>query len=159
MTLVAAKCTQCGANLQVDPNSETTVCDYCNTAFITERAIKHYHNYNVAGDYVNTQVVNNYNVQSKRRGKVAFKTTSQEIGWIGRYIIKNKNGDVLAKLKANQSFETGFDGDTFFSVECTTTIKREPKKVDVLAGEVYAFTVGLKGLLFNEVRIEEGVVY
>ena len=29
--LVAAVCTQCGAQLEVDPNAEAAVCKYCNT--------------------------------------------------------------------------------------------------------------------------------
>ena len=40
--LVAAVCTQCGAQLEVDPNAEATVCKYCNTPFIVEKAINNY---------------------------------------------------------------------------------------------------------------------
>ena len=40
--LVPAVCTQCGANLEVDPNQEAAVCKYCNTPFIVEKAIQNY---------------------------------------------------------------------------------------------------------------------
>ena len=40
--LVAAVCTQCGAQLKVDPNAEAAVCKYCNTPFIVEKAINNY---------------------------------------------------------------------------------------------------------------------
>lgn len=46
MPLVAAKCTQCGANLQIDSAKDAAVCPYCNTPFVTEKAINNYNTYN-----------------------------------------------------------------------------------------------------------------
>lgn len=40
--LVPAVCTQCGAQLEVDPNQEAAVCKYCNTPFIVAKAINNY---------------------------------------------------------------------------------------------------------------------
>lgn len=45
--LVAAKCTQCGANIQVDASHEAGVCPHCGTAFITEKAVNNYNFTNV----------------------------------------------------------------------------------------------------------------
>ena len=42
MPLVPAICTQCGARLEVVPNCEAAICKYCNTPFITEKAINNY---------------------------------------------------------------------------------------------------------------------
>ena len=42
MPLVPAICTQCGAILEVDPNREAAICKYCDTPFITEKAINNY---------------------------------------------------------------------------------------------------------------------
>ena len=42
MALVAAKCPQCGANLNVDETKDACVCEYCGTPFITEKAINNY---------------------------------------------------------------------------------------------------------------------
>lgn len=50
MPLIPAKCTQCGANIRVDDSKEAGICEYCGTAFITEKAINNY----------NTYVTNNY---------------------------------------------------------------------------------------------------
>lgn len=50
MPLVAAKCTECGANIEVDDAKEAGICKYCGTAFITEKAINNY----------NTFITNNY---------------------------------------------------------------------------------------------------
>lgn len=46
MPLVAAKCTQCGANLEIDNASEAALCPHCHTPFITEKAISNYSTYN-----------------------------------------------------------------------------------------------------------------
>lgn len=45
MPLVAAKCTQCGANIEIDNTKEAGSCKYCGTAFITEKAINNYNTY------------------------------------------------------------------------------------------------------------------
>jgi len=45
MPLVAAKCTQCGANLQIDSTKDAAICPNCNTAFVTEKAIINYKTY------------------------------------------------------------------------------------------------------------------
>lgn len=46
MPIVPAKCTACGANLNVDSNKDAAVCNYCGSAFIIEKAINNYNNYN-----------------------------------------------------------------------------------------------------------------
>lgn len=50
MGFVAAKCTQCGANIEVDESKDAGICKYCGTAFVTEKAINNY----------NTYITNNY---------------------------------------------------------------------------------------------------
>lgn len=37
--LVPAKCTSCGANLEVDASQETAICSFCNASYIVEKAI------------------------------------------------------------------------------------------------------------------------
>ncbi len=54
MGFIAAKCTQCGANIQVDESKDAGICSHCNTAFVTEKAINNYNsfvtnNHNYAG--------------------------------------------------------------------------------------------------------------
>lgn len=43
MPVVAARCTQCGAELQVDNKQEAAICEYCGTPFIVEKAINNFH--------------------------------------------------------------------------------------------------------------------
>lgn len=52
MALIAAKCTQCGANITIDDAKEAGICSHCGTAFITEKAISLY------------QTVNNFNINN-----------------------------------------------------------------------------------------------
>lgn len=42
MKLVAAKCPNCGAQIDVDQNSDSTICEYCNSKIIVEDAIEKY---------------------------------------------------------------------------------------------------------------------
>jgi len=42
MAIVPARCTQCGAGLNVDDNLDAAVCEYCHTPFIIEKAINQY---------------------------------------------------------------------------------------------------------------------
>jgi tetratricopeptide (TPR) repeat protein len=58
MEFVPAKCTQCNADITVDPAKEAANCGYCGTAFIVDKAIK---NYNIANAQINAQTVNVYN--------------------------------------------------------------------------------------------------
>lgn len=42
MPLVAAKCTNCGANLKVDASKDAAICEHCGCAFVVEKAINYY---------------------------------------------------------------------------------------------------------------------
>lgn len=42
MKLVSAKCPNCGADIEVDKNSDKTKCEYCNSKIIVEDAIEKY---------------------------------------------------------------------------------------------------------------------
>lgn len=50
MALTQAKCTNCGAPLEVDSLKEAAICPYCKTAYIVEKAIN---NYNISDSVVN----------------------------------------------------------------------------------------------------------
>ncbi len=56
MSMIPAKCTQCGANINVDDTKEAGICESCGTAFITEKAINNYevtNNINVSNATIN----------------------------------------------------------------------------------------------------------
>lgn len=56
MSLVQAKCTNCGANLEINNTLDAAVCPYCGTAFIVEKAVNNYNTTN----HINAGVVNVY---------------------------------------------------------------------------------------------------
>ena len=56
MPLVQAKCTNCGANLEINNTLDAAVCPYCDAAFIVEKAINNYNTTN----HINAGVVNVY---------------------------------------------------------------------------------------------------
>lgn len=41
MGFVPARCTQCGAEIKVDDTKDAGICEYCGTAFVTEKAINY----------------------------------------------------------------------------------------------------------------------
>ncbi|MCL2796484.1 MAG: hypothetical protein FWD58_00285 [Firmicutes bacterium] len=45
MAFVAAKCTECGAALEVDDVKEAGICRHCGTAFVTQRVITHHNTF------------------------------------------------------------------------------------------------------------------
>lgn len=61
MPFVNAKCTNCGANLEVDNAKDAAICPYCNTAYIIEKAIK---NYNTTNNITNNITANAVNIYS-----------------------------------------------------------------------------------------------
>lgn len=56
MPLVQAKCTNCGANLEINNTLDAAVCPYCGAAFIVEKAINNFNTTN----HINAGVVNVY---------------------------------------------------------------------------------------------------
>ena len=57
MALVPAKCTECGAAIEVDAKKEAGICEHCGTAFITEKAINNFNNiHNVTNNV--TKIIN-----------------------------------------------------------------------------------------------------
>ena len=54
MALVQAKCTNCGANLEIDNSKDAAICQFCGTPFIVEKAINNYNTTNnIKADVIN----------------------------------------------------------------------------------------------------------
>lgn len=58
MALVAAKCPNCGGNLEVDPKNDAGVCPFCNTPYITQKAIINYNTTIINNNTINADTVN-----------------------------------------------------------------------------------------------------
>lgn len=48
MSMVYAKCPNCGQNVLVDSIKEASICEYCSEAFVTEKAINAYNGITVS---------------------------------------------------------------------------------------------------------------
>ena len=120
MGLVVAKCTNCGANLEVDEKLDAAICPYCNSAYIVEKAISNYNigsiNANVVNVYGNISTVSNISnsvqelsnkvmtLKNERRnhhpgliGKVSGKTNpidEELLSLINNYQIPNTKDDI-----------------------------------------------------------------
>lgn len=91
MSLVQAKCTNCGANIKVDDTKEAGICEACGTAFITEKVIQ---NYNIIA---NTANISSENVTVNIYGKNVDALIKK-----GVQIIKNTHffdEDEISELK------------------------------------------------------------
>ena len=114
MPLVNAKCTNCGANLNVDSSKEAAVCEYCGSAFIVEKAINNYN--------VNANVVNIYSDNSaefviragtleKYIGKSTDVIIPNTVNYIGDSAFKDCVG--LKKVKIPNSI-TNIGNNAFY---------------------------------------------
>lgn len=54
MPLVSAKCTNCGASLEVENTKDAAICPYCDTPYIVEKAVNYYNTTsNITAEVVN----------------------------------------------------------------------------------------------------------
>lgn len=112
MPLVAAKCTQCGANIEVDDTKEAGICKYCGTAFITEKVINNY----------NTYITNNYTTNNNFVGANVTMSSVNVAGLLSNakreLLMQNwKNANVyLDEIKKNGNDSIQLISDLFKEV-------------------------------------------
>lgn len=78
------------------------------------------------------------------QGKAIFQTSNDFIGLFGKYTIKDKEGNVVAKLKANDYFEVKINVDTMFYVRYSGAFSSF-KEAFAPANSVSRFSIGLSG--------------
>lgn len=82
MALVAAKCTQCGAKIEVDNSVEAGICSHCGTSFITEKVITNY--------------VTSYNAINYDNRTIIKHIHGKELPEVAEYI---RNADAFIKME------------------------------------------------------------
>lgn len=75
------------------------------------------------------------------QGKAIFQTSNDSIALLAKYIIKDENGNVVAKLKANTYFEAIVNCDTRFFIRLTGGFASF-KEVHAPAGQITKFLIG-----------------
>lgn len=117
MAFIAAKCTQCGANIEVDDSKEAGICPHCGTAFVTEKAINNY-TINISTSVFNEEM------------------SMENIYLLARRAAENKNYDNAEKyydmilLKDPNDWEANF-GSVFYKSMQTSIENISEAAVDV----------------------------
>ncbi len=88
MGFVAAKCTQCGANIEVDDSKDAGICSHCGTPFVTEKVIN---NYSITNNVTNN-VTNNI-------ANAVFKTGEDETDYYERLVAFLASDDFTRSVK------------------------------------------------------------
>lgn len=72
MSIADGKCPNCGANIKIDTDKDAGICEYCGSAFVTEKAIINY------GTYINKQENNTYHKKQDNEYSVELKKLEME---------------------------------------------------------------------------------
>lgn len=76
------------------------------------------------------------------QGKAIFQTSADFIGLFGKYTIKDKDGNIVAKLKANDYFEINIKSNTTFYIRYSGAFTSF-KEAFAPANSVSRFSIGL----------------
>ena len=110
MKLVPAKCPFCGGTLQVDPEKEAAVCEFCKQPFIVEKAITNYnttivnnHNYDGANIHVeNVNLVNDSNPFKQYSFEQLIELANKAYYPLGEYLKDEEYGDEMIRREPNR---------------------------------------------------------
>lgn len=142
--MISAKCTQCGANIMVDDSKEAGICEFCGTAFITEKVIKNYNttnNINIANVNI---TVNGVDIAGKI--SAAEKLINNELIGEGRQMLINITKEypedyrawfLLAKY-AYQYDDIWFDDSSYFQKAKVLANDEGQKEITVHYDEMYS---------------------
>ena len=79
MSLVAAKCTQCGSNLEVDSSHEAALCPHCKTPFVIKSAINNYNTYHQFQiQHTNVRINDGNSIQNRIKNAEVFLTKHKD---------------------------------------------------------------------------------
>lgn len=125
MSLVPAKCTSCGASLEVDNVKDAAICPYCRTAFVVEKAIN---NYNIVNNnHFTADVVNVYN------------STNNDFDIIAGRLIRycGASADAIVPSGVSVISESAFEG-----LDCLKSVTI-PEGVRVIESHAFAYCANL----------------
>ena len=113
MSLVVAKCTQCGANIQVDNSKEAGICQFCGTAFITEKVIS---NYNIVNNTtIQNATINVTNAEKKEEfHTISIFRGSEGCGKIEILV----DGISYAIIEKNKTIDILIDKNSTHRIQC-----------------------------------------
>lgn len=138
MGLVAAKCPNCGANIEVDNSLEAGICKYCGTPFVTEKAINNYTNiYNT--NIAQATIIN----QERKKEFRSVKVCSLPHSWFDGSIEVFIDGVVCARMDSYDEIEIKIDVNTEHRIECALHSQKNTVKSNVLFVDNYTDFCGI----------------
>lgn len=148
MPLVAAKCTQCGANIEVDDSKEAGICKYCGTAFITEKAITNYNTYitnnnNFAGANINVLGGNVDNLVKMAENAIEAGNGKEAIEYANKALEINPESSKawLLKMKAIEYIGTVGNPQVTEAISYADNAIKYSDDKDKTAEEVYKYYI------------------
>lgn len=155
MPLISAKCTNCGADLEVDNIKDEAICQYCGSAFVVERAVNYYNTTNnIISDVVNVYSGDSADFVIRAGELVKYNGSSAEVRIpdtvtiIGAHAFESCEG--LASIVIPDSVKE--IGDYAFCRCYRLTNITIPGSVISIGGAAFRYCTGLKTVV-----IEEGV--
>ena len=122
--LVPAKCTACGASLEVDARENAAICPYCKNAYIVDQAINNYNikmngNLNVGSATINVSGVNVNNLLIRAKDFTAKGDFENALDYYNRVLdidFRNQKAhDGIERMKDYIFFESDASIGTFSS--------------------------------------------
>lgn len=147
MPLVAGRCTQCGAKLELDSSNETGYCPFCNTEFIIEKAIQYFIN-NISDEVDNLAKsgdtfikLNDYDKADCTFTKISEMYPFDYRGWWG-----------LVRVRSRDFTNIGISKDEFDEIEKlfskATTVAPERAK-NTIKGQFENYSSAVLSTLIN----------
>lgn len=137
--LVPAVCTQCGGQLEVDPQQQAAVCPYCGTPFIVEKAIN---NYNITHVHQN----NTIHVQHGKKGIIQSMTDLAD-----KQLEREQNARIrAAELELEQQ-----KLNMIREEKKKAARKSFWKKVPWVLGWIYCFPIPAGILIFRNPKLDQ----
>lgn len=126
MPIVDAKCTNCGATLQVDDTKEAMVCQYCGSAFVVEKAINNY----------TTTIINNNNFAGANITVAGGDVENYRT--LARRAVSSSNGDDAIRYYKKIVEINPNDWEAAFYVEVFTAYTNDIGNINENAVKEYA---------------------
>ena len=107
--LVSAKCTNCGANIEVDKGKEAGICPHCGSAYIVEKAINNFISNNVYN-------INNATLKIEKpidkTVKIIFPVYEGQMFFNKCFVYDNETGKIIAECKQGETASFSLEKET-----------------------------------------------
>ena len=90
MPLVQAKCTNCGASLEVDNARDSAICPYCQTPYVVEKAIN---------NYITTNNITNSTVYIVNGSHAEEENLKRQLGNVKLFIDNGNHDDAIRIIR------------------------------------------------------------